>query len=125
MTASLLAPVMIDGTSMATMELVEKEQFETLHGGWLGTRGRHLWRSADGTVITGVWECDAGAFQADFGDYGECIVVLSGELTCIADADGMTTTLRPGDAMVFPRGWTGQWRMPQPLRKLFTSWEAH
>jgi uncharacterized cupin superfamily protein len=25
--------------------------------------------------------------------------------------------------MTFPRGWTGEWEMPSPLRKVFVTWE--
>ena len=114
----------IDGADVAAMALPEKEPFERIGGGHLGTRGVHLWRSEDGTTVTGVWECDAGRFRADFSDYGECIHIVGGELECTADADGTVTTLRPGDAMVFPRGWTGEWHVRSPLRKVFTSWEA-
>ena len=34
-------------------------------------------------------------------------------------AENTAFTLQPGDWMTFPRGWTGMWEMPQPLRKLF------
>ena len=121
----LSAPtVKIDDATMATLDLPEKEPFEQLDGSPLGTRGVHLWTSADGTTVTGVWECDAGRFWADFGEYGETIRIISGDLTCTADADGAITTLGPGETMVFPRGWTGIWEMRAPLRKIFTSWEA-
>ena len=42
-------------------------------------RGRTIWRTAEGEVETGVWECDAGRFHADFGAFGELIHVISGE----------------------------------------------
>ena len=35
-----------------------------------------------------------------------------------ASEDGTVTTLRRGDTMVFPRGWTGEWAMREPLRKI-------
>lgn len=114
----------IDGATVASMELPEKEPFAAIDGGLLGTRGVHLWRSADGTLVTGVWECDAGRFHVDFSDDGECIHIVGGEVVCTADADGAVTTLRPGDAMVFPRGWTGEWDVRSPLRKVFTNWQV-
>jgi uncharacterized cupin superfamily protein len=114
----------IDGATVAAMELPDRDPFETIDGGALGTRGVNLWHSADGTIVTGVWECDAGRFHADFSEDGECIHVVRGELVCTADADGTVTTLRPGDTMVFPRGWTGEWDVRVPLRKIYSNWRA-
>src|SRR5215213_3317424 len=118
---SVTTTLKIDGGTVASMALPEKERFETIDGGTLGTRGVHIWRSADGTCVTGVWECDGGTFHADFSDYGECIHVIGGELICTADVNGTVTTLLPGDSMVFPRGWTGEWNVRSPLRKVFSS----
>ena len=115
----------IDPASVAAMDLPEKEPFTQYDGSPLGTRGIDLWRSEDGAIGVGAWECDAGRFHADFSEYGEIIQVVSGELVCTADADGTVTTLRSGDAMVFPRGWTGEWSMSAPLRKIWTSWLAY
>ena len=122
MTATTTTPK-IDGAEVTSMELPEKEPFPTVDGGTLGTRGRTVWRSGDGTVETGVWECDAGRFHADFGDFGEFVHIIGGEVECAGD-DGSRFTLRAGDSMTFPRGWTGEWNVRSPLRKLWASWEA-
>ena len=92
-------------------------------GGPLGKRSRTLWRSADGTIEMGIWEIDAGRFQPNFGAAGELIRVVAGEVACTGD-DGGRFTLRPGDWMTIPRGWTGEWVMPSPLRKIYVTWEA-
>jgi uncharacterized cupin superfamily protein len=114
----------IDPAAAVAMALPEKEPFTQYDGSPLGTRGVELWASEDGSIGVGVWECDAGRFPADFSEYGEIIQVVRGELVCTSDADGAVTTLRPGDTMVFPRGWTGEWVMREPLRKIWTSWLA-
>jgi uncharacterized cupin superfamily protein len=88
-----LCPVTIDGGSVATMALPEKEPFEQLNGAPLGTRGLHLWTSADRSTVIGVWECDAYRFWADFGDYSETIHIISGEFTCTAMPEGLRSTL--------------------------------
>jgi uncharacterized cupin superfamily protein len=66
----------------------------------------------------------AGRFHADFGAFGECIRILSGEVRCTPDDGGEPFTLRAGDWMTFPRGWTGEWAMPTPTRKVYVTWEA-
>ncbi len=123
MTATTATPK-LDAAEIAAMDLPEKEPFDTLDGGTLGTRGRTVWRSGDGSVETGVWECDAGCFHADFGAYGELLHVVSGEVVCTPDDGGDAFTLRPGDAATFPRGWTGEWDVRVPLRKVYALWEA-
>lgn len=117
-------PPKIDGATVASMELDEQEPFARIDGGSLGTRGRTTWKAADGSVETGVWECDAGRFHADFGAYGELVYVVSGEVVCTPDDDGGAFTLRAGDAATFPRGWTGEWDVCSPLRKLYALWDT-
>lgn len=122
MSIAVVSGPSIDLATAAQLELTEKEPFAQYDGTPLGTRGVRLWTSADGLIAFGVWECDAGRFHGEFDGYGETVQVVSGELTCTADADGAVTTLRPGDTMVFPCGWTGEWRMPGPFRKICTAW---
>jgi len=82
-----------------------------------------LWRSDDGRITTGVWECDAGRFQTYFDGVGEFIRVITGDMTCTAD-DGTTVALGPGDSMTFPPGWSGVWAVHVPMRKIFCGFEA-
>ncbi len=109
----------------AALALDEREPFprERTSGGPLGRRNRTLWCSADGSIEMGVWEVDAGRFQADFSAYGELIHVISGEVNCTGD-DGSRFTVRSGDWMTIPRGWTGDWDVLSPLRKEYVTWEA-
>ena len=93
--------------------------------GPLAYRGRELWRSANGVLGAGVWEIDAGQFGADFGGYGELIRIVSGEMECTPDDGGPRFVLRPGDLATFQRGWTGEWRMRAPLRKVYLTWAVH
>ena len=114
----------IGNDAVASMGLEEHEPFVRLDGGALGTRGWTSWQSADTGVETGVWECDAGRFHADFGAYGELLQVVGGEVVCTPDGGGSDFTLRAGDAAVFPRGWAGEWDVRSPLRKVYALWAA-
>ena len=88
--------------------------------GPMNHRGVSMWDSADGKIITGLWECDAGRFRANFpDDGGETVHIVSGSMTCTAD-DGSVLELKPGDVMTFPPGWRGVWNCHQPLRKFYT-----
>lgn len=88
--------------------------------GPMNHRGVAMWNSEDGSILTGLWECDAGRLRADFGpDGGEFIHLVSGHMTCLHD-DGTLTELGPGDTMTFPPGWTGTWDCKTPMRKFYT-----
>lgn len=82
------------------------------------TRGRENWRSPDERIGTGIWEYDAGRFRAAFNDRGEFIHILTGNMTCTAE-DGTVVSLGVGDSMTFPPGWTGEWHVHAPIRKLY------
>ncbi len=54
-----------------------------------------LWTSADGYTHIGVWECTPGRFGSGTREVG------------------------PGDLLVLPRGWTGEWVILEHIRKLY------
>ena len=78
-----------------------------------------LWTSADGSTKIGVWECTPGHFTADRTAAGEYCHILSGRAS-VTNADGMgTKEIGPGDLLVLPQGWTGEWVIHEHMRKLF------
>ena len=91
--------------------------------GPMATARRQLWRSADGATTVGVWECAPGRFHTVYEGEGEFIQVVSGRVTCIEEG-GPTTPFGPGDAMVFPPGWRGEWRIAETLRKTFVGFRG-
>ena len=90
-------------------------------GGSIATRDRRSWTNSDGSIETGIWECDAGTFRSRFADYGEMIYIVQGEMVCTPDG-GDAFTLAEGDSCTFPRGWSGTWDVKRPIRKLYTVW---
>ncbi len=78
-----------------------------------------LWTSADGTTKIGVWECQPGRFTADRSAAGEYCQILSGRAS-VSHADGGTMReIGPGDLLILPKGWKGEWVIHEQLRKLF------
>lgn len=78
-------------------------------------RCRELSRSADGTAITAVWDCTAGAFNWHFaGD--ETVHILEGAVT-VDDGSG-PKTLRAGDVAFFPAGTWARWEVSSYVKKL-------
>lgn len=74
----------------------------------------------DARINTGLWECTPGDFTAERLGYTEICTILSGRVTVEAEGQ-QPEEFGPGDVMVMPSGWTGVWRVHEPLRKHFTT----
>jgi uncharacterized cupin superfamily protein len=122
MTATMTAQK-IEGAEVGAIALAEQDAIPGIGGSAIGARERASWRNGEGTIETGVWECDAGRFRAEFDAYGELFTVVSGEVVCTPDG-GAPFTLHPGDSVTFPRGWTGEWDVRSPLRKVYAIWKV-
>ncbi|MEP0234827.1 cupin domain-containing protein [Roseibium sp.] len=78
-----------------------------------------LWASDDGATKIGVWECTPGRFTADRTAAGEYCHIISGRAS-VSNADGSgSRDIGPGDLLVLPQGWTGEWVIHEHMRKLF------
>lgn len=78
-----------------------------------------LWASPDGHCKIGVWECTPGHFTADRTAAGEYCHIIAGRAS-VTNADGSgTQEVGPGDLLVLPQGWTGEWVIHEHMRKLF------
>ncbi|MEQ8291359.1 MAG: cupin domain-containing protein [Roseovarius sp.] len=79
-----------------------------------------LWTSADGHTKIGVWECTPGRFTADRTAAGEYCHIISGRATVSGPGGkGESRDIGPGDLLVLPQGWTGEWVIHEHMRKLF------
>jgi uncharacterized cupin superfamily protein len=72
----------------------------------------------DGRHQMGIWTCTPGEFRSDHRGYVEYSQILAGAAELVGD-DGVTRTVRAGDAVFFPDGWTGSWRITETIRKTF------
>lgn len=79
---------------------------------------RSFFRSADGTLDIGIWECTPGRFTADRTRSSETCHIISGRAE-MRTADGAARMLGPGDLLVLPLGWKGEWRILETTRKLY------
>lgn len=78
-----------------------------------------LWESPDKATSIGVWECTPGRFTADRTGAGEYCHIISGRAS-VRNADGSgTRDIGPGELLVLPQGWTGEWAIHEHMRKLF------
>lgn len=77
-----------------------------------------LWRSSDGLMKIGVWECTPGRFSANREAASETCHFISGRVT-LRNADGTSRDFGAGDLLVLPQGWTGEWTIHEKTRKLY------
>lgn len=78
-----------------------------------------LWASPDGRTSIGVWECTPGRFTADRSKAAEVCHIISGSAT-VSNQDGsVVRDIGPGDLLVLPLGWIGEWMIHTQMRKLY------
>lgn len=77
-----------------------------------------LWTSPDGKLDIGIWECTPGRFTADRSKAAEFCYFLSGKLV-MTHVDGTRRDLGPGDAIMLPQGWKGEWEITEQVRKIY------
>jgi uncharacterized cupin superfamily protein len=78
----------------------------------------NLWRSDDVSVSVGIWECTPGTFSAVREASSEICHLIFGRAS-LTGADGTSSTYGPGDVIVLPRGWRGEWTIIERTRKLY------
>lgn len=78
-----------------------------------------LWSSPDGRTSIGVWECTPGRFTADRSKTAEYCHIIAGSAT-VSNQDGSVVRhIGPGDLLVLPLGWMGEWVIHTQMRKLY------
>ena len=81
------------------------------------TAGVVVFRNPDGSSEAGIWECTPGAYHVVV-ERDEFCHLLAGAVT-VAQDGGEALTLRAGDCAMFPRGWSGTWRISETIRKAY------
>jgi len=72
-----------------------------------------------GATAVGSWGCTEGVFAGSANrPTTEIFLVVEGEGSVI-DLDGTVHGWRAGDIVVLPKGWSGQWDVRKPIRKVW------
>jgi len=88
-----------------------------LHGKPSQTLWNHF-QDASKQMLSGVWECTEGKWEADYSTKSEFCHILSGKVS-LTDADGTSSEFLAGDSFVIPSGFVGSWEVLEPVRKLY------
>ena len=107
----------IERMSVSSAELdpwpIPAEQI--VHGGPQAS-GKILWKSEDGTLANGIWECTPGTFDWVHADETLCLV--EGRVT-VTPENGDSFEIVPGDIVFFADGAHTRWTVTEKLRKAF------
>jgi uncharacterized cupin superfamily protein len=91
--------------------------------GWVVTKGNPqmttwvLHTTADGTMMSGIWECTKGSYHATYTAY-EYVVLIAGKIIITPDG-GTPVTVAAPDAFVVEKDFAGTWEIVEPVRKHF------
>lgn len=77
-------------------------------------KGHHLYQSACGNFIAGIWQSDALATKKQAFPRHEFIYIQSGSLVCI-DEQEQEHCFVAGDALFIPKGTVCYWRIDQAV----------
>jgi uncharacterized cupin superfamily protein len=77
----------------------------------------------DGGAEFGVWECQPGRFPTAKDGVSELMHVIAGSAR-VYGSDGSVHELRAGDTFLAPDGWSGEWEILEPTRKLYVLWKT-
>ncbi len=69
-------------------------------------------------MLSGVWECTEGKWNADYSSKNEFCHILAGKVV-LTDEAGNASTFTTGDSFVIPAGFVGTWEVLEPVRKLY------
>ena len=86
-------------------------------GAPMATEGKKLW-AGDGILEVGIWKCAAGPSRWKF-ETNESFTIFSGRMTVTEDG-GQPLALASGDSAIFPKGWSGEWELHEPVLKVYT-----
>ena len=75
-----------------------------------------------GQFFSGIWASDIGAMNISYTEEELC-VILEGKVKLTA-ADGSSLVFGPGGAFVIPAGFKGIWETLEPVKKIYTIWQA-
>ena len=81
----------------------------------------HHFTSSDEKFFAGVWGAEPGCWKINYTENEFCHILAGHSI--LRDADGNETDLRPGDDIVIPAGFTGEWQVVETTKKTYVIYE--
>jgi uncharacterized cupin superfamily protein len=86
------------------------------------TRVQNYFTDTTGQFFAGIWESSVGKWPVRYSENEFC-TILEGKAV-LTDANGKAETFVKGDSFVIPSGFAGTWETVEPVKKLYTIFEA-
>ncbi len=86
------------------------------------TRVQNYFSDTTGQFFAGIWESSVGKWRVRYSENEFC-TILEGKAV-LTDAGGTSETFAKGDSFVIPSGFSGTWETVEPVKKLYTIFEA-
>ena len=86
------------------------------------TKVQNYFTDTTGQYFAGVWESTLGKWKVRYSESEFC-TILEGKCV-LTDASGKAETFAKGESFVIPSGFTGTWETIEPVKKLYTIFEA-
>lgn len=117
---SAVKPVIFSNPSRIKVEEYFLDQEKLISG----NPKQSLWLEYTDTTnqfFSGVWASEEGEWQVAFTEEEYCRIIDG--VSVITAIDGESFTVKAGDEFVIPAGFKGTWKVVEPTRKRFVSYE--
>ena len=81
----------------------------------------HHFTSADEKFFAGTWEAEPGCWRISYTENEFC-QILEGH-SILRDTQGNEMEMKPGDNLVIPTGFEGEWQVVEKTRKIYVIYE--
>jgi len=105
-----------DGENGQGLALVRHDPSDTPVNGARNPTAYIAYSYKNGHFNSGVWACDAGTIKIENLAVHETCVLIEG-IVEITDENGKIEVFNACDAFVLPKGFSGTWHMPVPIKK--------
>jgi uncharacterized cupin superfamily protein len=107
-------------TTLAEESVVAKERTITTNP--IQTTTWNHYTDPTEQFFAGIWASDVGAMKISYTEEELC-VILEGKIKLTAH-DGSSIVFGPGSTFVIPAGFQGIWETLEPVKKIYTIWQA-
>ena len=115
------SPAIIDFASASADTSVSRPPPDKVLEGSPQHTARNFFSDASGQFFAGIWESTSGRWRVRYSENELC------HITCgkvvIEDDSGRSWTFKAGDSFVIPAGFTGTWKVLEPVSKLYAIFE--
>ena len=102
------------------MRTMAKKEFNEGENG-LKTKEEQTFNNADESFSMGIWESTQANIPSDW-PYDEFMYVIQGQIL-MTDEHGNTYEINPGEGIIVPTGWKGNFSVPEGVSKIWAIYD--